>query len=51
MKKFAFGLVAGWVLNNHADPIRWKLIKFLDHTIAKLELHQDILKHDNPEIS
>ena len=46
MVKFAAGFVTCWYFDRNLP----KIIKLLQDTLAKLELKQDLLEHDNPEL-
>lgn len=46
MKKFAAGFIVCW-LGFRFSP---QLIKVIEDATAKLQLKQDILKHDHPEV-
>lgn len=45
MKKFVLGFITCWFFIKYRPP---QIIKYLQETTAKLELKQDILKHDHP---
>ena len=46
MMKFTAGFATAWYIQRHKAQI----VKVLRIWIAKLELKQDILKHDNPDL-
>ncbi len=43
--------VAGYLTACMMFKYNYKIIKFLENEIAKLELKQGMLRHDNPDIS
>ena len=46
MKKFAAGFATCWLFFKYSP----KIVEVLENTVAKLQLKQDILKHDHPEV-
>jgi hypothetical protein len=50
MIKFVVGFGAGFVTANYIQKHHVDIKKVVDGWIAKLELQNDILKHDNPDI-
>jgi len=46
MKKFLLGYATCFIIVKYTPEIK----KFLDGKIAKWELKQDILKHNNPDL-
>ena len=47
MKKFALGFAVCWVFFVKYRP---ETTKFLQDTLAKLELKRDLIQHDNPDL-
>lgn len=50
MMKFVVGFTAGFATAAYIQKHQVQIRKVVDIWIAKLELKNDILKHDNPDI-